>query len=80
MHFLGLQAYNSSHCMSGTGHVGRKNITSGTRRAVMNIKRWETAFFVSFFSVDKRSSPFFYTPQKPSFKPINDQFIVAGIC
>jgi len=27
--------------MSGTGRVGKKDIMSGTRRAVSNIKRWE---------------------------------------
>jgi len=53
--------YNSSHCMSETRRAGRKNITSGTRRAVSNTKRRE----VSFFSAHKRPSPFFlYIPHK----------------
>jgi len=33
------------------------------------------------FSPTKDLAPFsIHTPQKPSFKPINYQFIVAGIC
>jgi len=37
--------------------------------------------FLSVF-MHKRPSPFFYTypTKKPSFKLINDQFIVVGIC
>ena len=76
--YVGNRACNSSHCMSGTWRAGRKNITSGTQRAVSNTKRQE----VSFFYAHKRCSPFFlYIPhKKPFFKPINDQLIVAGIC
>jgi len=45
--------------------------------------RYGTANFpVSFFYAHKRPSPLFlYIPhKKPSFKPTNDQFIVASIC
>ena len=42
---VGNRTYNSSHCMSGIQRAGRKNITSGTRRGVRNIKRREVSFF-----------------------------------
>jgi len=35
---VGNWTYNSSHCMSGTRHAARKNITSETWHAVSNIK------------------------------------------
>jgi len=73
---VGNRTYNSSHCMSGIRRAGRKNITSGTRRAVSNTKRRE----VSSFSADKRPFSYTYPHKKASFKPINDQFIVARIC
>jgi len=37
-------------------------------------------FFVSFMPTKDLALFSIYTPQKPSFKPINDQFTVAGIC
>ena len=56
---VGNRIYNASHCMSGTRRARRKNITSGTRRAVSNTKRRE----VSFFFAHKRPGPFFlYIP------------------
>jgi len=40
--YIGNRTYNSNHCMLGTRCAGRKNITSGTRRARRIIKRWES--------------------------------------
>ena len=51
---------------------------SGTRHPVRNIKCRE----VSLFSAHKNLAPFSYTypAKKPSFKLLNDQFILADIC
>jgi len=51
--------YKTSKCLhvgnrthnSSTGCVGRKNIVSGTRHAIINIKRRERAFFCSLLAV-----------------------------
>jgi len=53
----------------------------GTVKTVPLFCGYGTVNFVAFFYAHKRPSPFFYTypTKKPSFKPINDQFIVAGI-
>jgi len=74
---VGNRAYNSSHCMSGIQRAGRKNITSGTRRAVSYTKRRE---FLSFLPTNDLV-PFSYTyPTKTLFETDKDQLIVAGIC
>jgi len=55
----------------------------GTIKTVPLCYGYETVnFLVSFFYACKRPSPFFYPypAKKPSFKPTNDRFIVAGIC
>jgi len=65
-------------------HLNHYHHRSGYRtvKTVPLFCSYETINFrVSFFYDHIRPSPFFYIyPTKNSFKPINDLFIVAGIC